>query len=107
MAMAQEVMEGMEFGMDEQRAAMVALLRELASEILAVSPMDVQEESRFREDLGADSLDLVELITAIEDRLQVRLPPGQLTDIRTVGQALDALEALPRDSSRQQAKGES
>jgi len=93
--------------LEKQRAAMVVLLRELASEILAVSPTDVQEESRFREDLGADSLDLVELITAIEDRLHVRLPAGQLTEIRTVGQAIDALEGQAHDLRGQESRGES
>ena len=92
---------------NEQRAARLLLMRELASEILAVSPMEVQEESRFREDLGADSLDLVELITAVEDRLHVRLPTGQLTDIRTVGEAIDALDGLAHDSRLQESRGES
>ena len=49
-------------------------LQGLASEILGVDPDDVQMEKSFQKDLAADSLDLVELIAAIEDHYGVELP---------------------------------
>ncbi|MGJ6968438.1 acyl carrier protein [Streptosporangium sp. G11] len=76
--------------MDRQQH--LEILREVASEVLAVDPDALVEEARFREDLDADSLDLIELITAIEDRFGLRFSDGALKDISTVSQALDIID---------------
>ncbi|MGA2872369.1 MAG: acyl carrier protein [Candidatus Dormibacteria bacterium] len=68
-----------------------AELQKLAAEILGVDPERVQPEVSFARDLAADSLDLVELIMAIEDRYQVALPEELLNQMKRVGQLWDYL----------------
>ncbi|MEU7799033.1 acyl carrier protein [Micromonospora arborensis] len=71
------------------RLQALAILREVAVEVLVVEPEAVTEDADFRKDLDAESLDLVELMMALEDRLGIRLPEDGLREINTVGQALD------------------
>lgn len=68
-------------------------LQELAAEILGVDPQDVQLDKSFARDLAADSLDLVELIAAIEDRYNVELPEETLESMKGVGDLWTFLEA--------------
>ena len=74
------------------RAEAFAILKEAAVEVLAVDPSAVTEEARFKEDLDADSLDLVEFVMALEERLDVTVPEEELEDIKTVGDAVRLLE---------------
>ena len=60
-------------------------LQKLASEILGVDPQDVQMDKSFARDLAADSLDLVELIAAIEDKYDVEIPEDDLEGMKNVG----------------------
>jgi len=59
-------------------------LQELAAEILGADPDDVQMDKSFARDLAADSLDLVELISAIEDKYEVELPEETLENMKNV-----------------------
>jgi acyl carrier protein len=59
-------------------------LQELAAEILGVEPQQVQMSVSFARDLAADSLDLVELIAAVEDTYDVELPEEELEKMRNV-----------------------
>lgn len=68
-------------------------LQALASEILGVDPEDVQMDKSFARDLAADSLDLVELIAAIEDKYDVELPEETLENMKSVGDLWTFLEA--------------
>jgi len=70
-----------------------AELQKIAAEILGVEPDRVQLNVSFARDLAADSLDLVELIMAIEDRYQVALPPEELEQMKMVGDLWTYLEA--------------
>jgi acyl carrier protein len=65
-----------------------AILKEAAVEVLAVDPSAVTEEARFKEDLDADSLDLVEFVMALEERFDISVPEEDLDGVDTVGQAL-------------------
>ena len=60
-------------------------LQNLAAEILGVEPDQVQMDKSFARDLAADSLDLVELIAAVEDKYDVELPEEDLDKMKNVG----------------------
>lgn len=70
------------------RAEAFEILKEAAVEVLAVDPSAVTEEARFKEDLDADSLDLVEFVMALEERFDISVPEEDLDGVDTVGQAL-------------------
>jgi acyl carrier protein len=67
-------------------------LQELAGEILGVDPDRVQMDVSFQRDLAADSLDLVELIAAIEDKYDVELPEEELEKMKVIGDLWKFLE---------------
>jgi len=67
-------------------------LQELAAEILGVDPEQVQLNVSFARDLAADSLDLVELIAAVEDKYDVELPQEELEEMKNVGDLWKFLE---------------
>ena len=62
-------------------------------EQLGVDAARITREARFREDLDADSLDLVELIMAFEDEFGGEISDEEAQQIKTVGQAADYLQA--------------
>ena len=62
-------------------------------EQLGVDPAKIVPEARFREDLGADSLDLVELIMAFEETFGGEISDEEAQSIKTVGEAVTYLEA--------------
>jgi acyl carrier protein len=68
-------------------------LREVAVEVLSVEPDAVTEDARFKEDLDADSLDLVELVMGLEERFDISVPEEDLEDVATVGHAVDLVMA--------------
>jgi len=59
--------------------------REILARQLRTDPVRLRADDRLREDLGADSLDLVELIYEFEEAFDTRIPDEQAVDIRTVG----------------------
>ena len=67
-------------------------LQELAAEILGVEPDRVQAGVSFARDLAADSLDLVELIAAIEDKYDVELPDEELEKMKVIADLWKYLE---------------
>ena len=67
-------------------------LQELAAEILGVEPDQVQMGVSFARDLAADSLDLVELIAAIEDKYDVELPDEELEKMKVIADLWKFLE---------------
>ena len=71
------------------RDAVFATLKSAAAEVLGVDESTVTESARFKDDLDADSLDLVELVMALEERLDISVPEEDLEGVETVGQALD------------------
>ena len=60
-------------------------LQNLAAEILGIEPDDVQLDKSFAKDLAADSLDLVELIAAVEDKYDVELSEERLDGMKNIG----------------------
>jgi acyl carrier protein len=61
-------------------------------ENLGVNREHVKRETTFVEDMGADSLDVVELIMEFEEEFEIQIPEEQAEKIRTVGQAIDYIE---------------
>ena len=76
-----------------ERDEALAAIRDVAVEVLSVEPDAVVEEARFKEDLDADSLDLVELVMGLEERFDVTIPEEALEGVATVGQAVDLVLA--------------
>jgi acyl carrier protein len=63
------------------------------AEQLGVNEADVKSESSFVDDLGADSLDTVELVMALEEEFECEIPDEQAEKINTVQQAIDYINA--------------
>ena len=70
------------------REEVMDLVRRHLSEELEVDTGEIQEQTRFKEDLDADSLDLYELVMELEDRYGVTVSEEQATHIKTVGDAV-------------------
>lgn len=71
---------------------MLEKMKEIIAEQLSVDAETVTEASSFKEDLGADSLDLFELVMALEDEYSVEIPADDLQNLLTVGQVMDYLK---------------
>jgi len=67
-------------------------IQKIIVDLLGVQPEEVTREASFREDLGADSLDLVELIMEFEDTFGGTISDEEAQQIETVGQAVDYVE---------------
>jgi len=67
--------------------------RECAVEVLQVPADKITKDARFAEDLDADSLDLVELVMALEETFDVNVDETELDGIETIGQAYDLIVA--------------
>lgn len=68
-------------------------VKKIIAEQLGKDVEDVKNEASFIEDLGADSLDTVELVMALEDAFKVQIPDEQQENLRTVQQAIDFIRA--------------
>lgn len=67
-------------------------VKKIIVDLLGVEPEKVTREARFREDLGADSLDLVEMIMEFEERFGQTVSDEDAQQLRTVGQVVDYVE---------------
>jgi acyl carrier protein len=72
--------------------ALLDEVKEVVVEQLNVNPDEVKSESKFVEDLGADSLDVVELVMALEEKFDIEIPDADAEKIITVGDALKYIE---------------
>jgi acyl carrier protein len=68
-------------------------IKKIVAEQLGVNETDVKSESSFVDDLGADSLDTVELVMALEEEFECEIPDEQAEKINTVQQAIDYINA--------------
>ena len=68
---------------------MLEKMKEIIAEQLSVDAESVTETSSFKEDLGADSLDLFELVMALEDEYSVEIPAEELEKMSTVGDVME------------------
>ena len=78
------------------REEVFELVRHHLAEELEVDPARIEEDTRFKEDLDADSLDLYELVMELEDRYGITVTEEQAARIETVGDAVSfVLEHAP------------
>ena len=71
---------------------MLEKMKEIIAEQLSVDAESVTEASSFKEDLGAYSLDLFELVMALEDEYSVEIPAEELEKMSTVGDVMEYLK---------------
>lgn len=65
---------------------------DIASDVLGIAPEDISEDTTF-DDLDADSLDRLQLVTAMEDEFDIEIPDDKLEAINSVSDAIDAIDA--------------
>lgn len=68
-------------------------VKEVIEEKLNAEGMDITEETNFKDDLNADSLDLFELVMALEDEFGIEIPSEELEQLTTVGDVLNYLKS--------------
>lgn len=73
---------------------MLEKIKALLAEELGVNADEITEETSFKEDLGADSLDLFELVTNLEEEYNIEIPAEQLEEMTTVGKVIDYLKSI-------------
>lgn len=64
-------------------------VKSIIADQLGVGEDEIKPESSFIEDLGADSLDIVELVMAMEEEFEVEIPDEEAENIKTVGDAIN------------------
>lgn len=69
-------------------------VRDIIAEQLGIDPEEITMESSFIDDLGADSLDIVELIMALEEEFDIEIPDEDAEKIKTVGDVVEYLSNL-------------
>ena len=71
---------------------MLEQIKEIVAESLNVEADTLTTDTSFKEDLGADSLDLFELVMALEDEYNIEIPAEELADLATVGDVIEYLK---------------
>ena len=72
---------------------MLEKIKEMVAEQLNVDAADLTADTSFKEDLGADSLDLFELVTNLEDEYEIESPSEELENLTTVGAVAEYLKS--------------
>lgn len=71
---------------------MLEEMKKMIAEQLSCDAEQITAETSFKDDLGADSLDLFELVMALEDEYNVEIPAEELADLATVGDVMEYLK---------------
>ncbi|MBQ0145974.1 MAG: acyl carrier protein [Lachnospiraceae bacterium] len=66
-------------------------IREIICEVLSVEPEEVTMSTSIVDDLGADSLDVFQIVMAIEEEYEIQIPQEEVEKIKTVGDAVEAI----------------
>lgn len=72
---------------------MLEKIKEIAADSLGADVSTMTEETSFKEDLGADSLDLFEMVMALEEEFEVEIPTEDLENIKTIGDVESYLQS--------------
>jgi acyl carrier protein len=70
------------------REEVTAGLAEILEEVAGVNPADVEEKKNFTEELDVDSLSMVEVVVAAEEKFGVKIPDDEVQNLKTVGDAV-------------------
>lgn len=68
------------------------VLKKSIAEVLSVDPDEITPESTFEEDLGADSLDLYQILLDVQDQLEIEVDEEEAANVKTVQDALDLIQ---------------
>ncbi len=82
------------------RTEIVAAVSDACVELLKADRSSLNEDTRFGDDLDADSLDLVEVVMSLEDRFGIAIPEDDLDGVETIGQAVALVQARLTDETR-------
>lgn len=69
-------------------------LKSIIANVLSVEPDKINESSNFISDLNCDSLDLFQIIMAIEEELEIEIPTDEVQNLKTVGDALKKINEI-------------
>ena len=72
---------------------MLEKIKEMVAEQLNVDAAEITEATSFKDDLGVDSLDLFELVMALEEEYEIEIPSEELENLTTVGSVADYLKS--------------
>lgn len=78
---------------NQKEIAMLEKVKEIIAEQLNISESEISAESNFKDDLGADSLDLFELVMSLEEEYGIEIPSEDLEKIATVSDVIEYLNA--------------
>ncbi len=67
-------------------------LKKVIAEVLSVDPDEITMETTFTDDLGADSLDLFQIIMGLEEEFDIEIPPEKAENITTVEEAVEMIK---------------
>ena len=67
-------------------------LKKIIAEVLNVDPEEITPETTFMEDLGADSLDVFQIVMGLEDEFDIEIPAEKVEKITTVGEAVNLIK---------------
>jgi acyl carrier protein len=76
----------------QRRITMLEEMKEMIAEQLNCEESSITETTSFKDDLGADSLDLFELVMALEEKYEVEIPSEELAELTTVGAVMEYLK---------------
>ena len=79
--------------MAHSREEILEQVKSALSEKLGIDESEITEDASFEEDLGADSLDVVELVMELEEKFKIQIPDEEAEKIKTVGAAVDYVVA--------------
>ncbi len=68
-------------------------LKKVIAEVLSVDPEEITMETTFMDDLGADSLDVFQIIMGLEEEFDIEIPPEKAEKITTVGEAVELIKS--------------
>ena len=73
------------------------MIEKIVADVLSINQSTIKDEHNLVEDLGADSLDTVELVMALEEEFETEIPDEEAESITTVKEAIDYILAHPND----------